>query len=173
MDKDYSDSLIPLGIGASFFWGFALLLTFGTIAGLILVDRVDIQQPGSITLIAIFLFLLIGPMLFIRRPSRFQADRAVRAQFDGIGTIQGLRGALFRLLVYDDGIEIRAFYHRYYLPFERIQNASIEECYFSNTLNIVTDIVGVPDYIRSAQKEFLPLAVQIEKKVKSRKQPAD
>jgi hypothetical protein len=58
MDKSYSDSLIPPGIGASFFLGLALLIILGTIAGLILVDRVDIQQPGSITAIAIFLFLL-------------------------------------------------------------------------------------------------------------------
>jgi hypothetical protein len=172
MDKNYSDSLIPLGIGASFFLGLVLLLILGTIAGLILADRVDIQQPGGVTLIAIFLILLIGPMLFIRRPSRFQAGRAVRAQFDGIGTIQGLRGALFRLLVYDDGIEIRAFYHRYYIPFEKIKSVTIEEGYFSKRLSIMSDIVGVPDYIRSAQKEFWPLAAQIEKMVKSSKEPA-
>jgi hypothetical protein len=86
------------------------MLIMGSVAGYLLKDQINIQQFGGIPLIVIFTVLLVGPMLFIKRKSRFETDKAVVATFDGIGTIQGLRGALFRVLIYEEGIEIRALY---------------------------------------------------------------
>lgn len=141
----------------------------GAMAGFLLGGKHNFQQLGGIPLSIIFLVLLAGPILYNRKKSRFEIDKAVLEKFDSIGTIQGLRGAFFRLLIYKKGLEIRAFYHRFYIPFNKINRVSIEEGYFNNRLNIVTGIDGVPDHIVSSGKQFLSLAFLIEKKVKSNK----
>jgi len=169
MDKQYSDSIFPFGIGASFFSALAIMMFAGVIAGFLLGDKQDFRQLGGIPLLIIFLSLLAGPLLYNRKKSRFQVNKVILEKFDGIGTIQGLRGAFFRLLLYEQGVEIRAFYHRYYIPFTKINTASIEKGYFNNRLNIVTGISGVPEYIVSSGKQFLSLAFHIEKKAKANK----
>jgi hypothetical protein len=167
MNKEYSDSIIPIGIGASFVSALVMMLSASAIVGFLLREKINFPQLGGVFLLIIFSVLLIGPILYNRKKSRFEQGRSVLNRYDGIGIVQGLRGALFRLLVYEKGIEIRAFYHRYYIPFNKINRASIEEGYFNNRLNIVTGIDGVPDYIVSSGKEFLSLAFLIEKKAKS------
>ena len=95
--------------------------------------------------------------------SPFQRDKTILITYDGIGTMQGLRGALFRLILYEEGIEIRAFYHRYYIPFEKIKNIVIEKGYISKTFNIDSEIKGVPKTIVSVDKKFWEFAEKIEK----------
>lgn len=168
MNKPYSDSIFPLGIGASFVASLVILMVVGTVAGLLLADRIQLKQMGGIPLLAIFLVLLAGPLVFIRKRSRFEAGREIIEKLDGIGTIQGLRGAFFRLLVYADGLEIRAFYHRYFMPFEKIRSISVEDGQFHACLSLETGIAGLPDYIVSAGKPFKHLAGRIEKRWKQK-----
>ncbi len=169
MNKEFSDSIFPIGIGASFILALVVMLSASAILGLFLSDKIDSPQLGGVFLLFIFLVLLVGPIFYNRKESRFERERFVLKRYDGIGIIQGLRGALFRLLVYEKGIEIRAFYHRYYIPFDRMNSASIEEGYFNGRLNIVTGIDGIPDYIVSSGKQFLSLAFLIAEKAKSNK----
>lgn len=169
MNKEYSDSIFPMGLGASFISTLVVMLSASAILGLFLSDKIDFPQLGGVFLLIIFLVLLVGPIFYNRKESRFERERFVLKRHDGIGILQGLRGALFRLLVYEKGIEIRAFYHRYYIPFDRINSASIEEGYFNCRLNIVTGIDGIPDYIVSTGKQFLSLAFLIAEKAKSKK----
>ena len=169
MNKKYSDSLIPVGIGTSFFSALVIMLSAGAMVGFLLGDKHNFQQLGGVFLLIIFLVLLVGPILYNRKKSRFEEERSILDIYDGIGIIQGLRGALFRLIIYEEGFEIRAFYHRYYIPFERIKKVSIEEGYINKRLNFVTGIVGAPDYIVSSNKIIQALAFLIEKKVISNK----
>ncbi len=39
-------------------------------------------------------------------------------------------------LVYEEGFEIRAFYHRYFIPFDNIVSVAIERTLLSNRINI-------------------------------------
>ena len=169
MDKRYSDSLFPTGIGASFFSALVIMLSAGAIVGFFWGDRHHFEQPGGVFLLTIFLVLLAGPILYNKKKSRFELKRSVLDTHDGIGTIQGLRGAMFRLIIYGEGFEIRAFYHRYYIPFESIEKVSIEKGYISQRLNFMNAIDGAPDYIIASGQKFQDLASLIEKKVTSEK----
>ncbi|MDF1592404.1 MAG: hypothetical protein P1P89_12885 [Desulfobacterales bacterium] len=131
MDKKYSDSLFPIGIGASFVWTLVIMLIAGAMAGFPLGDKHNFKQLGGVPLLIIFLVLLVGPILYNRKISRFQKDKWVLGQFDGIGMIQGLRGAFFRLFVYEDGMEISGLkYDRFNRQnlFSRTVRTRSEEC---------------------------------------------
>ncbi len=165
MNESYSDSIFPFGIGASFLIVLGVLMAASAAAGFFLKNiHGDMRHGGGIILLIIFLIMLAGPVLHYRKRSRYEKDKVVIGKYDGIGVIQGLRGAFFRLLVYEEGLEIRAFYHRYYIPFSEISRVSIEEGRFNIRLNIVTVIKGVPDHIISSGKQFMSLAMLIEKK---------
>jgi len=169
IENKYSDSLIPFGIGTSFFLILVMLLLAGSTVGYFLKDYETFPQSGGIILLIIFVFLLLLPVPYNRRKSPFEKNRVVLGKYDGIGVIQGLRGALFRLIVYEEGIEIRAFYHRYYIPYETIKKVIIEDRYFSKRLTIDTEIAGVPDYIVASDKKFAELAYIIEKKIRDKR----
>lgn len=167
MGNKYSDALIPFGIGTSFFLLLIILLSAGAGVGYLLKDYPIFPQSGGIILLIIFMVLLLIPVFYNKRKSPFEQNRVVLVKYDGIGTIQGLRGALFRIILYEDGIEVRAFYHRYHIPFDKIQEIHTESGYTSKKLNIVTGIAGVPDYIVSSDKKFWALADQIAARVKT------
>ena len=170
MNKEYSDSLYPFGIGTSFIITLLSIMLGGALIGVFLEQGSFLKQSGGgIILLIIFLVILVGPIIYNKRVSRFEKGRTVLKKLDDIGIIQGLRGALFRLVLYEEGLEIRAFYHRYYIPFARIDGVSIEKGYFSKRLNIVAKIEGVPDYIVSSNKQLLEFALFVESKIRSNK----
>ena len=169
MDKKYSDSLLPLGIGGSFFAMLVLMLLAGTLVGVLLGDLQEYTQLGGVVLLVIFVVLLIGPMLYNRKRSIFEQERSVIDVFDGFGTLQGLRGAFFRLIIYNEGIEIRAFYHRYFIPFEKIKQVSIEKGLIGHRINFVTEIIGIPDYLASSDQKFQAVALHIQKETLSQR----
>lgn len=162
MKNKYSDSLIPLGIGTSYLLFLAILMLAGTGVGYFFKDKHAFPQAGGIILLIIFVILVLLPILYNRKKSPFEKNRVVLGKYDGIGIIQGLRGALFRLIIYKDGIEIRAFYHRYYIPFNKMKRVRIDEGYTSKRLKIETGISGIPNYIVSSGKEFRKLLELIE-----------
>ena len=124
-------------------------------------------------MLIIFVALLLAPLLYNRMKSPFQQDKTILNTYDGIGTMQGLRGALFRLILYKEGIEIRAFYHRYYIPFKKIKNIVIEKGYISKTFNIDSEIKGVAKYIVSIDKKFWEFAEKIEQKMSEQSNETD
>lgn len=163
MDKRYSDSLFPIGIGASFLLTLVIVLAAGTIVGLIIENKYgNMQRFGIVPMIIVLLIFLGGPIVYNKKKSRFEKGKQVLEKLDRIGMIQGLRGAFFRILVYEQGMEIRAFYHRYYIPFEKIDCISVQKGKVYAKLNILTDIEGAPNYIYSDGKEFLKLTSFIE-----------
>lgn len=167
MKNEYSDSLIPFGIGTSFFLLLILLMSAGAGVGYLLRDYPVFPQAGGIILFIIFVTLVLLPVLYNKKKSPFEGSRTVLARYDGIGTIGGLRGALFRILLYEDGIEVRAFYHRYYIPFEKIKKIATAHGSAGKRLIIETGIAGVPDSIVAADPKFWALVDRIKAHVKT------
>ena len=120
------------------------------------------HQGGAIILLIIFVLLVLVPVLYNRKKSPFEKNRVILEKYDGAGNIQGLRGALFRLIIYEEGIEIRAFYHRYYIPFKEMTKVEIEKGLISKRLKFETGINGLPDYIVSSDRKCWNLLEMIE-----------
>jgi membrane protein YdbS with pleckstrin-like domain len=167
MKNQYMESFIPFGIGTSFMLILIVLLGLGALVGYLIGDRPPFNQLGGIGLLTVFLVVFVGPLIYNRTTSRFESGRTVLDKCDGMGLIQGLRGALFRLIVYEDGLEIRAFYHRYFIPYSHINHLDIEEGLLRHRLNIETDLEGLPQYLVANDKKFLALFRLIETKVRT------
>ncbi|MGD8366115.1 MAG: hypothetical protein PVG78_00620 [Desulfobacterales bacterium] len=172
MNRQYPDSLFPFGIGASFVATLLVLLLGGALAGLVFepfLARKGFEQGGGILLLVIVLVILVGPIFYNRRMSRFERGRTPLVVIDYLGIIQGLRGAFIRLLLYDEGLEIRAFYHRYYIPFDKIDAVSIERIRIGKRLAIKTPIPGAPKYLTVPEKDLLDLTREIQDKISANK----
>lgn len=127
------------------------------------------QFGGGIVLLIIFLIVFAGPRVYNSRASRFEKGRAVLDTLDDLGVVQGLRGAFFRLLLYDDGLEIRAFYHRYFIPFAEIDGIALEKGLLHTRLHIATGIAGVPRCVTATDTKLVDLARRIEDGIRSQK----
>jgi len=168
MNRKYSDSLFPWGIGASFVIVLLALMSGGALVGVFLgpfLEHKNFRQGGGIILLVIILVIVVGPLLYNKRISRFQRERTPLKITDHFGIIQGLRGAFIRLLIYDEGIEIRAFYHRYYIPYKIIDGVSIERIFVCNRINIKTIIKGVPGFLTLPDKQQSDLVSIIRNKI--------
>ena len=64
---------------------------------------------------------------------------------------------------------IRAFYHRFYIPFDKINSVSIDKVLLSDCFNIRTTIKGVPDYFTLPDKDLSDLVSIIEEKIRYNK----
>jgi hypothetical protein len=104
-------------------------------------------------------------MIYNKRVSRFEKGKNPLEIIDHFGIIQGLRGVFIRLLLYEEGLEIRAFYHRYYIPFDKIDGVTIERILFCNRINIKTKIEGVPGFLTLPDKQLSDLASIIQNKI--------
>jgi hypothetical protein len=168
MNRQYSDSLFPWGIGASFVIALVALMSGGALVGVLLesfLEQKNFKQCGGIILLVMLLLIVVGPLIYNKRISRFERERIPLKIIDHFGIIQGLRGAFIRLILYDEGIEIRAFYHRYYIPFEIIDCVSIEKILFCNRINIKTIIEGVPRFLTLPDEQLLDLISIIQNKI--------
>jgi hypothetical protein len=172
MHREYSDSIFPFGIGASFIISLVGLLLAGSLIGVFLgplLVQKGFEQGGGIILLIIVLVIIVGPIIYNKRISRFEKEKTVLKVIDHFGMIQGLRGAFIRLLLYEEGLEIRAFYHRYFIPFEKIDGVSIERLLFDKRINIKTTITGVPKFITLPEKQLSGLTSIIQNKIRYNK----
>lgn len=168
MNRKYSDSIFPCEIGASFVIALLAMMSGGVLVGVLLgpfLEQKIFKQGGGIILLVMILVIVVGPLIYNKRISRFERERIPLTIIDHFGIIQGLRGAFIRLLLYDEGIEIRAFYHRYYIPFEKIVGVSIERILFCSRINIKTIIEGVPGFLTLPDKQLSDLTSIIQNKI--------
>ena len=166
MNRKYSDSLLPWGIGASFVFTLLALIAAGALAGFVINSYLNnFRQGGGIILLIIILVIVVGPIIYNKKVSRFEIERTPLKIIDHFGVIQGLRGAFIRLIVYDGGIEIRAFYHRYLIPFKMIESVSIERIFFCNGISIKTQIEGVPGFLTLPDEQLSDMASIIQNKI--------
>jgi hypothetical protein len=144
----------------------------GALAGVLLgpfLEQKNFKQGGGIILLVIILVIVVGPLIYNNRISRFERKRIPLKIIDHFGIIQGLRRVFIRLILYDEGIEIRAFYHRYYIPFEVIDGVSIERMLFCNRINIKTIIASVPRFLTLPDKQLSDLTSIIQNKIRYNK----
>lgn len=169
VNRENIDSVFPWGIGVSFIVTLLALMLGGVSVGVFLrpfLKQKNFEQGGGIILLVIIIAIMVGPMIYNKRISRFERQRAPLETVDYFGLIQGLRGAFIRLLIYEEGLEIRAFYHRYYIPFDKIEGVSIESILFSDRINIETAIRGVPEFLTLPDSRQSDLASIIQNKIR-------
>lgn len=172
MNHKYSDSLFPWGIGSSFVITLLALMLGGVLVGVFLgtyLEQKNFKQGGGIILLVMILTIVVGPMIYNKRVSRFEREKNPLEIIDHFGIIQGLRGAFIRLLLYEEGLEIRAFYHRYYIPFKKIDGVSIEKILFCDRITIKSKIDGVPEFLTLPDKKLSDLASIIQNKIRYNK----
>lgn len=150
--QTYKDALFPFGIGGT----FALL-----VAGLLIMVFAAGKYFGEPMMTAIFLpgfaFIFLGPMVYNKLPSPFEKDRELIASYTGGGSIAFFRGSwpFFKLIVYKDGLEVRVMFHRFFIPFEHMEDIPEKLGFFSRGIPIKSDLPDVPSSIR-----FMPFGMK-------------
>jgi len=160
----YKDALLPFGIFGTFALeiGILLLLIF-------ILERYF--GPGVIPYVFMSMFPLIflGPLVYNYIPSRFQKERKVVASYTGGGSILLFHGSwpFFRLVVYEDGVEVRVEFHRFFIPYNKMADLPNKIGFFSRGVLIRSDLPGVPSGIRFSgfgMKEILKVLNEMRNK---------
>lgn len=150
-DKDsesqdkYKDSLFPLGILGT----FILIMGMGMIPAFFATVFWGAQAAGFIFL-PCFLFIFFTPIIDNHRPSPFQRKRDVIAAFTGGGSVFLFSGSwpFFRLFVYQDGLEIRVMFHRFFVPYDEMGDIPEKLGFFNRGILIESNLPDVPSGIR-------------------------
>ena len=141
----YKEALLPFGpIGT-----FALLLA---VPMLIILIGQKYYGPEFMPFFfgPFFLFIFLGPVLYNNIPSSFQKERKIVASFTGGGSIFLFHGSwpFFRLIVYEDGLEIRFMFHRFFIPYDKMEDIPDKVGFFNRGILIKSDLPDVPSGIR-------------------------
>jgi hypothetical protein len=143
--KKYKDALLPFGILGTFAFliGVPLLLIF-------ILERYFGPGVFPYLFMPIFVLIFFGPVVYNYIPSRFQKERSVVASYTGGGSILLFHGSwpFFRLMVYEDGIEVRVELHRFFIPYNKMADLPNKIGFFSRGVLIKSDLPGVPSGIR-------------------------
>lgn len=141
----YTDSPFPFGVMGTF-----LLLMGVLFLGMFIGQA--LAGPGSfgVSLPLLFLVIFVAPTIFNYLASPFQANRRVVAAFTGGGSIFLFNGSwpFFRLIVYGDALEVRVMFHRFLIPYEKMQDFPDKIGFFSTGILIRSDLPEVPSSIR-------------------------
>jgi hypothetical protein len=148
--------LLPFGPGGNMLLFLILLL-----ASTFLLMRFPGLQFLPVAVIALALCLpVVGNLL----PSGFSKEREVLGSFWGGGRISIFRGRwpMFRILLYRDGLEVRAEFNRYFLPYDRLMPLPELVGFFHRTLLLRCRLPGVPSKIRFDSPKADLLRARIE-----------
>jgi hypothetical protein len=141
----YKDSPSRFGV-----YGTLILI----IAVPLLIAFLAVNYFGEEILLFIFLpmFLLVffGPIIYNYFPSPFQEQRNLVTSFTGGGSIFLFGGSwpFFRLLVYEDAVEIRTMLQRYLIPYDKMEDLPERIGFFSRGILFKSDLPDVPSRIR-------------------------
>lgn len=142
----YKDALFPFGLKGA----FALFVCVVAVSiGIALLVGPHLV-PFSITVI---IFLCLSAVLYNFVSSPFERARSLIASCTGGGktTLQTFqfRGTwpFFRLMVYGDGVEVRVMFHRFFIPYDKMDDLSSVTWFFSEGLHIESDLLDVPSSI--------------------------
>ena len=97
-----------------------------------------------------FFIMFFGPIIYNTFPSSFQKERSIVRSFTGGGSISLFHGywPFFKLMVYHDGLEVRAMFHRYFIPYENMDDIPGKVGFFNRGLLIKSNLPDVPSGIR-------------------------
>lgn len=144
-ESDFKDALFPFGI----FGTFAILIAIPILGFMIVQKNYGPETMASI-FFPVFLFIFIAPIAYNYFSSPFQIHRTPIETFTGGGAISLFNGTwpFFRLLVYKDGVEIRVMFHRFFIPYNKMDELPEKVGFFSRGILIKSDLPGVPAGIR-------------------------
>ena len=143
----FHDSPFPFGLSITF------PLMIGSFMVLMILSEKFFGKDSFLVISpGLFLFLFIGPSVFNYLSSPFQAERTLITSFTGGGSIYLFHGSVpfFRLLVYNNALEVRVMFHRYLIPYDKMEAPPDKIGFFTSGLLIKSDLPGVPSSIRFA-----------------------
>ena len=143
--ESYKESPFPFGVIGT----FTILLGI-PMAGMILAHKYASPALFGFLFVSMFLVIFAGPALYNRAASSFEQGRTVVASYTGGGSLLMFNGSwpFFRLLAYDDGVEIRVMFHRFFIPYDKMEDFPDKLGFFSRGILFKSDLPGVPSRIR-------------------------
>lgn len=144
-NKQYKDSPFPFGIIGT----FAIMMAVFMVA-ILFVEKLGGPELIPYVFLPAFFIMFFGPVIYNTFPSSFQKERSIVRSFTGGGSISLFHGSwpFFKLMVYHDGLEIRAMFHRYFIPYDKMDNIPDKVGFFNRGLLIKSDLPDVPSGIR-------------------------
>lgn len=141
----YKNALFPFGI----FITFVLFIAVFFIGFFVLSKLIDNQEFHRYFLV-FFLLVFFSPSAYNYIPSPFQKGKIIVSSHTGGGSIYLISGSwpFFRLLIYQDGIEIRFMFHRFFIPLDKLMDLPEKIGFFSRGILIKSDLPDVPSAIR-------------------------
>lgn len=145
VENSYKESPFPFGVVGTFviFLGIMMFSMF-------FVMEHTAPAAAAFMFPLMFVVIFVGPAWFNRLPSSFEQARTVAASYTGGGSMLMFNGSwpFFRLLVYDDGVEIRVMFHRFFIPYDKMEDLPDKIKFFSFGVLFKSDLPGVPSSIR-------------------------
>jgi len=144
-EKQYKEALFPFGVLGT----FAVLLAV-PLAGIMIVTKYSDPEIIPFLFFPLFLLVFVGPALYNRSESSFEKERAPVATYTGGGSMFLFNGSwpFFRLLVYADGVELRVMFHRFFIPYDKMDDLPEKIGFFSSGVQFKSNLPGVPSSIR-------------------------
>ena len=141
----YKESLFPFGILGA----FALLIAIPLIS-FFTIEKFGDPKQTAFMFMPTFLFIFLAPVAYNFLPSSFQKQRNPIESFTGGGSIFLFSGTwpFFRLIVYKDGLEIRVMFHRFFIPYDKMEDFPEKIGFFSRGILIKSNLPSVPSGIR-------------------------
>lgn len=144
-ETKYKDSPFPFGVTGTFLLSFAVLPIAAALG------FVGLEYLPYVLLPA-FGVIFCAPIAYNYISSRFEDGRTRLTSYTGGGSIFLFNASwpFFRLLVYEDGVEVRVEFHRFFIPYGSMGDFPTKVGFFTRGLLIVSDLPGVPSKIRFA-----------------------
>ena len=144
MSQRHKEALLPFGIMGT----FAIILVLFIFAMSIGEKYVAPHLPFPFGIF--FILIFFGPPSYNYLPSSFQKERDIIASSTGGGSIFLFHGCwpFFRLIAYKDGVEVRFMFHRFFIPYNKINEIPSEVSFFTRGILIKSDLPDVPSDIR-------------------------
>ncbi len=141
----YTDSLSRFRIYGT----FAILIVVPLLAAFLTVNHHG-EEILSLIFPLILLFIILSPVVFNYFPSAFQERRRLVSAFTGSGSIllSVSPWPCFRLLIYEDAVEIRIMFQRYLIPYEKMADLQEKIGFWSRGILFRADLPGVPSIIQ-------------------------
>lgn len=160
----YKEALLPFGVfgTSAFVIGIPLLAIF-------ILQKYFGPAAAACVFFPILILIFFGSVVYNYVPSCFQRERSVVASYTGGGSILLFHGSwpFFRLIVYEDGVEVRVEFHRFFIPYDKMGAIPSKIGFFNRGLLIQSDLPGVPSSIRFngfAMKKILNALDEMKRK---------
>ena len=144
-DKKYVEALIPFGFVETtiFFVSVPLIFLF------FLEKFWNDRSTFHYWVLGTILVFTIVHIIYNARPSSFELNRTVIEWYVGGGSILlfGATWPFYKLIIYEDGIEIRFMFHRFFIPYDLLDSVENKFWFSKKSIYIQSNIVGVPSDI--------------------------